>query len=59
MCIKRMFASQVDVDENEEIAMEYNVTSMPTFIFIKQGAVVTQFSGANYEKLKQLVETNK
>ena len=26
---------KVDVDENEDAAQEYNITAMPTFIFIK------------------------
>ncbi|XP_022906157.1 thioredoxin-2-like [Onthophagus taurus] len=46
---------KVDVDECEDIAMEYNITSMPTFIFIKSKKVVQQFSGANYDKLKQMI----
>lgn len=31
---------KVDVDECEEIAAEYEISSMPTFIFIKEGKVV-------------------
>ncbi|KAJ8917391.1 hypothetical protein NQ315_002415, partial [Exocentrus adspersus] len=50
---------KVDVDECEDIAMEYNISSMPTFVFIKNKAVVTTFSGANYDKLKQTIEANK
>ncbi|KAF5306564.1 hypothetical protein FQR65_LT07291 [Abscondita terminalis] len=50
---------KVDVDDCEDIATEYNISSMPTFIFIKNCEVVTQFSGANYDKLKQIVEENK
>lgn len=50
---------KVDVDECEEIAMEYNISSMPTFVFIKNKQVIQQFSGANYDKLKQLVLDNK
>ena len=26
---------KVDVDENEEAAQEYNISAMPTFIFVK------------------------
>lgn len=46
---------QVDVDECEEIAVEYNIMSMPTFVFIKNKEVVHTFSGANYDKLKQAI----
>ncbi len=31
---------KVDVDENEEAAQEYNVSAMPTFIFIKNSEKV-------------------
>lgn len=50
---------KVDVEECEEIAAEYNISSMPTFVFIKNKNVITSFSGANYDKLKQLVLDNK
>ncbi|XP_023014571.1 thioredoxin 2 [Leptinotarsa decemlineata] len=50
---------KVDVDECEDIAMEYNISSMPTFVFIKNKEVITTFSGANYEKLKQTIDSNK
>ncbi|KAJ8928633.1 hypothetical protein NQ314_018777 [Rhamnusium bicolor] len=55
----RILRLYVDVDECEEIAMEYNISSMPTFVFLKNKTVITTFSGANYEKLKQTVEANK
>ncbi|XP_050450049.1 thioredoxin-2-like isoform X1 [Cataglyphis hispanica] len=50
---------KVDVDECEDIAAEYEITSMPTFIFIKEGKVLETFSGANYDKLKNTVEKHK
>lgn len=31
---------KVDVDENEEVAQEYQITCMPTFVFIKDGKKV-------------------
>lgn len=43
---------KVDVDECEDIAMEYDISSMPTFVFVKENKKVEQFSGANYDKLK-------
>ncbi|XP_055850985.1 thioredoxin-2 [Episyrphus balteatus] len=42
---------KVDVDECEDIAMEYNISSMPTFVFIKNGAKLYSFSGANGDNL--------
>ena len=46
---------QVDVDECEEIAMKYDISSMPTFVFIKKGQKVDSFSGANAEKLEKFI----
>lgn len=31
---------KVDIDECEDIATEYGITSMPTFVFIKNSKVV-------------------
>ncbi|CAH0549118.1 unnamed protein product [Brassicogethes aeneus] len=50
---------KVDVDECEDVAMEYKISSMPTFIFIKNKQTITTFSGANYDKLKQCILENK
>jgi len=50
---------KVDVDECEDIAEEYKVTAMPTFVFLKKGEQVTVLTGANVEKLKDLVNTHK
>ncbi|XP_015368215.1 PREDICTED: thioredoxin-2-like [Diuraphis noxia] len=43
---------KVDVDECEDAAIEYNIQSMPTFVFLKSKTEVVRFSGANKEKLK-------
>ena len=37
---------KVNVDENAELARQFNVLSIPTFIIFKSGQVVEQFSGA-------------
>merc|ERR1712012_1191950 len=50
---------KVDVDECEDIAAEYNMTAMPTFIFIKSKAKVADLTGANVERLKEIVASNK
>ena len=47
---------KVDVDECEDIALEYNISSMPTFIFIKESKRLDEsFSGANADKLEKYI----
>ena len=47
---------KVDVDKAEDITQEYSVSSMPTFIFLKDGKEVHRFSGASKDKLLATVE---
>jgi thioredoxin 1 len=47
---------KVDVDEVEDLAMEQNISCMPTFLFFKGGKKVEEFSGANFDKIKELVD---
>jgi len=47
---------KVDVDENEEIATEYKVSAMPTFMFFKNGKKIDEFAGANENKLNELIQ---
>ncbi|XP_017466118.1 PREDICTED: thioredoxin-2-like [Rhagoletis zephyria] len=49
---------KVDVDECEDIAMEYNISSMPTFVFIKDRKQINSFAGANGEKLADFIAKN-
>lgn len=37
---------KVNVDESPDLAQRYNVLSIPTFMLMKGGSVVEQFSGA-------------
>lgn len=37
---------KVDVDANQELASQYSIFSIPTFIVYKNGEVINQFSGA-------------
>lgn len=37
---------KINVDENGELASQYSVFSIPTFIIFKDGQIVSQFSGA-------------
>lgn len=50
---------KVDVDECEDVASEYQISSMPTFVFVKHGEKIENFSGANESKLKELVAKHK
>ncbi|XP_060852875.1 thioredoxin-2-like [Rhopalosiphum padi] len=44
---------KVDVDECEDAAIEFNIQSMPTFVFLKSKKEIFRFSGANKDKLKE------
>lgn len=37
---------KVDVDANGDLASQYSVFSIPTFVMFKEGKIVSQFSGA-------------
>ncbi len=47
---------KVDVDQNEELPLEYNVNYLPTFVFIKNGQRIDTYVGANFETLKARVQ---
>ncbi|KAM9335445.1 thioredoxin-like [Symphorus nematophorus] len=42
---------KVDVDEAEDVSVHCGIQCMPTFQFYKNGEKVTDFSGANKDKL--------
>ncbi|GMH65557.1 hypothetical protein TrRE_jg9134 [Triparma retinervis] len=48
--------AQVDVDENAETAAKYDVSAMPTFVFIKNGEIVDRLSGANADRLREMIQ---
>ena len=37
---------KIDVDQNQELAAQYSVFSIPTFITFFKGEVINQFAGA-------------
>lgn len=43
---KDMVFYKVNVDENGDLASQYSVFSIPTFVIFKDGQIVGQFSGA-------------
>ena len=48
---------KVDVDENQEVAIRYGVTAMPTLVFFKEGEEVEREVGfLEKEELEELIE---
>lgn len=46
--------AKVNVDENQELAMQFNVMSIPTFLIFKNGVVVDQLvGGMEKDQLKE------
>ncbi len=41
----KMKVTKLNVDENQEISMEYGVSSIPTVLVFKEGALVDRFVG--------------
>ncbi|KAH8293871.1 hypothetical protein KR054_005876, partial [Drosophila jambulina] len=54
--VTRLIILKIDVDENEDLALQYDVSSMPTFVIIKNGVTLLQFVGSNPEKIVSVVE---
>lgn len=44
--IKTMKFVKIDVDQNQDLASQYSVFSIPTFMIFKGGQVASQFVGA-------------
>eukprot|EP01111_Echinosteliopsis_oligospora_P011675 TRINITY_DN3909_c0_g1_i1.p1 TRINITY_DN3909_c0_g1~~TRINITY_DN3909_c0_g1_i1.p1 ORF type:complete len:103 (-),score=24.75 TRINITY_DN3909_c0_g1_i1:99-407(-) len=47
---------KVDVDESGDIAQQYNITCMPTFLVFKGGNQVSELKGANPKGLEDLIK---
>jgi thioredoxin 1 len=43
---------KLEISENDSIADQLKVTSVPSFFFIYNGKIISKFSGANEELLK-------
>ncbi|XP_050023553.1 thioredoxin-like [Dermacentor andersoni] len=50
---------KVDVDENEEVASRYDISCMPTFLFIKNKEKLDEISGANQDMIKEMLAKHK
>ncbi|MDY6769211.1 MAG: thioredoxin family protein, partial [Candidatus Nanohaloarchaea archaeon] len=50
---------KVDVDENQELATDYGVRSIPTFLILSDGEEVARTMGAmNKDEFRDWVEEN-
>jgi thioredoxin 1 len=47
---------KVDVDNNDSISKEYNIKSMPTFLFFKKGKKVGEVVGANLNSINDMIK---
>ncbi|KAL2898495.1 Thioredoxin H2 [Bienertia sinuspersici] len=47
--------AKIDVDELPDVAREFQVQAMPTFILAKKGAIVDKVVGAKKEELEQKI----
>lgn len=52
----KVFFAKVDVDENSDTAEEQGISAMPTFLLYKNRVKVDSLTGANPDKLKELVQ---
>lgn len=53
----RIVVGKCDVEEAEDIAMQYGIRNIPTLIFFKDGKVVDKFVGAGSKaKLQEKIE---
>ena len=55
----RLKVAKVNVDENQDLAMQYGVMSIPTLVMLKRGEEVHRMVGASPKpKLVQEIERN-
>eukprot|EP00532_Pseudo-nitzschia_australis_P008858 CAMPEP_0168177370 /NCGR_PEP_ID=MMETSP0139_2-20121125/8408_1 /TAXON_ID=44445 /ORGANISM="Pseudo-nitzschia australis, Strain 10249 10 AB" /LENGTH=146 /DNA_ID=CAMNT_0008096397 /DNA_START=336 /DNA_END=776 /DNA_ORIENTATION=+ len=48
---------KIDIDDNQDAAMEYKISSVPTFIFFHGKEKHGQFSGADQAQLESVIKT--
>ena len=47
---------KIDIDDNQELAEEYDVQSVPTFIMFENKSVAERVLGANAQKIEQMIK---
>ncbi len=51
----RIVVQKIDVDQCDDVASHYKITSLPTFLFIKNNTVLDTVIGANIELIHQKI----
>ena len=52
----KVFKADADDDNLESLTAFYKISSLPTLIFFRDEKVVDHFSGANIQRIKEVVE---
>ncbi|KAL3783899.1 hypothetical protein ACHAW5_007043 [Stephanodiscus triporus] len=47
---------KIDIDDNQDSAMEFKISAVPTFVFSRGEATVNKFSGADKAQLEKFVK---
>ncbi|KAL2510188.1 Thioredoxin H2 [Forsythia ovata] len=50
---------KIDVDELDDVAQEFGVKAMPTFLLIKKGKEVDKLVGAKKDDLQKMIEKHR
>ena len=52
---KKLAFAKVDVDATKDVAQQYKISAMPTFLLLKDGVVCKAVRGADVGAIKKLV----
>jgi thioredoxin 1 len=47
---------KIDVDDNSDAALEFNISSVPTFVFFDGEDIIERFSGADRSLLEKILQ---
>jgi thioredoxin 1 len=50
----KVIVGKVNIDQNQQIAQQYRIASIPTIMVFKGGKVINQVTGANPQKIQGL-----
>jgi len=47
---------KVDINDNEEFTNRYDIKSIPTFVFLKNGEKINEYIGSDENKLVEIIQ---